>query len=201
MKRAMTVFAMLGSLSVVLAAAEVGQPAPDFTAKDINGQTIKLSDYKGKIVVLEAYNLDCPFCHNHFKTGAMQELQGEMAAKGVVWLLVDSVNPKNPGYRTPEQAKKEWAAQKIKATTWIDDNSGEVGKKYGMRTTPHMFVIDKNGVLAYQGAIDDRPSPEGDPRTAHNYVREAVGKLQAGEKVTVSQTKPYGCAVKYGNGT
>jgi len=131
----------------------------------------------------------------------MQELQGEMAAKGVVWLLVDSVNPKNPGYRTPEQAKKEWAAQKIKATTWIDDNSGEVGKKYGMRTTPHMFVIDKNGVLAYQGAIDDRPSPEGDPRTAHNYVREAVGKLQAGEKVTVSQTKPYGCAVKYGNGT
>ncbi len=197
----MTVFAMLGSLSVVLAAAEVGQPAPDFTAKDINGQTIKLSDYRGKIVVLEAYNLDCPFCHNHFKTGAMQELQGEMAAKGVVWLLVDSVNPKNPGYRTPEQAKKEWAAQKIKATTWIDDNSGEVGKKYGMRTTPHMFVIDKNGVLAYQGAIDDRPSPEGDPRTAHNYVREAVGKLQAGEKVTVSQTKPYGCAVKYGNGT
>src|SRR5262245_11160521 len=201
MKRAMTMFAMLVSVSAALAATEVGQPAPDFTAKDINGQTIKLSDYKGKIVVLEAYNLDCPYCHNHFKTGAMQELQGEMTGKGVVWLIVDSVNAKNPSYRTPEQAKKEWAEQKIKATAWIDDHSGDVGKKYGMKTTPHMFVIDKNGVLAYQGAIDDRAATEGDPRTARNYVREAVGKLQAGEKVTVSQTKPYGCGVKYSGGT
>ena len=117
-------------------------------------------DCKGKIVVLEEYNLDCPFCHNHFKTGAMQDLQSEMTGKGVIWLLVNSVNAKNPGYRNPEAAKKEWAEQKIKATAWIDDSSGELGKKYGMRTTPHMFVIDKSGILAYQGAIDDRPSPE-----------------------------------------
>ena len=84
------------------------------------------------------------------------------------------------------------------ATAWLDDSSGQIGKAYGMRTTPHMFLIDKNGVLAYQGAIDDRPSPEGDPRTARNYVREAVQQLQAGNRVTVTQTKPYGCGVKYG---
>src|SRR5438105_9597379 len=98
---ALTFFAILTSGTVALAAAQVGQPAPEFTATDINGKTHKLSDYKGKIVVLEAYNLDCPYCHNHFKTGAMQELQGELTAKGVIWLLVNSVNARNPGYRDP----------------------------------------------------------------------------------------------------
>src|SRR5439155_6254039 len=199
MKRALTLIALLGFVSAASGAAQLGQPAPEFTAKDINGKTHKLSDYKGKIVVLEAYNLDCPFCHNHFRTGAMQELQGELTGKGVVWLLVNSVGANNPGYRTPEAAKKEWAQQKMKATAWIDDHSGEVGKKYGMRTTPHMFVIDKQGILVYQGAIDDRASPSGDPRTARSYVREAIKKLEAGEKVEVSQTKPYGCGVKYGS--
>src|SRR2546422_11715394 len=96
----------LGS-ALVLAEAVVGKPAPDFTAKDINGKTHKLSDYKGKIVVLESYNLDCPFCRNHFTSGAMQELQGELMGKGVVWLMVNSVNPKNPNHRSPEKAKQE----------------------------------------------------------------------------------------------
>ena len=150
-------------------------------------------------MVLEAYNLDCPYCHNHFKTGAMQELQGELTGKGVIWLLVNSAGANNPSYRSPEAAKKEWADQKIKATAWVDDHTGDVGHKYGMRTTPHMFVIDKNSVLVYQGAIDDRPSPAGDPRKARNYVREAVQKLEAGQKVEVSQTRPYGCGVKYGS--
>jgi len=201
MKRALTLFSLLAFSTAAFAAAEVGQPAPDFTAKDINGKTHKLSDYKGKIVVLEAYNLDCPFCHNHFKTGAMQELQGDMTGKGVIWLVVNSVGANYPNHRTTEQAKKEWEEQKMKATAWIDDSSGELGKKYGMKTTPHMFVVDKNGVLAYQGAIDNRASPEGDPRTAKNYVRETIGKLTANEKLSVTQTKPYGCGVKYGNGT
>ena len=199
MKKMMTVVALLASISVALAAAEVGKPAPEFTATDIEGKTHKLSDYKGKIVVLEAYNLDCPFCLNHFKTGAMQELQGEMTGKGVVWLLVNSVGSDKPGYRSPAAAKKEWEQQKIKATAWIDDHSGELGKKYGMKTTPHMFVIDKEGVLAYQGAIDDQAVSKGDPRKARNYVRETVGKLQAGEKLAVTQTKPYGCGIKYGS--
>ncbi len=199
MKRAIGLLITIAFANSVFAAAEIGKPAPDFTATDINGKTHKLSDYKGKIVVLEEYNLDCPFCHNHFKTGAMQELQGEITGKGVIWLLVNSAGRNSPSYRTPEVAKKEWATQKIKATAWIDDSSGELGRKYGMRTTPHMFVIDKNGILAYQGAIDNRPSPEGDPRTARNYVREAIGKLMAGEKVQVTQTRPYGCGVKYGS--
>jgi alkyl hydroperoxide reductase subunit AhpC len=199
MKHALTVFALFGLVSSALAAAEVGKAAPDFTATDINGQTHKLSDYRGKVVVLESYNLDCPFVRNHYRSGAMQELQRDLTAKGVVWLIVNSVNSKHPSHRTAEAAKKEWASQKMAATAWLDDSSGEVGKAYGMRTTPHMFVIDSKGVLTYQGAIDDRAASEGDPHTARSYVREAVQKLQAGEKLAVSQTKPYGCGVKYGS--
>jgi len=183
----------------LLADAEVGKPAPDFVAGDINGKTQRLSDYKGKIVVLESYNLDCPFCANHFKTGAMQELQAELAGQGVIWLLVNSSDKKSGSYRDQVTAKKEWETQKIKATAWVDDSSGKVGKLYGMKTTPHMFVIDKNGVLAYQGAIDDIAEAQGDPRKARNYVREAVNRLLKGEKVEVTQTKSYGCAVKYGS--
>ncbi len=197
MKRIITFLAMMGLASVAFAAAEVGKPAPDFTGTDIYGKTVKLSDYKGKVVVLESYNSDCPFCHNHYKTGAMQELQKKLAAKGVVWLLVNSVNKNNPSYRTPEEAQKEWAKEKIAATAWIDDNSGAIGREYGMKTTPQVFVIDKEGTLVYDGAIDNRPSPSGDPRTAHNYVQEAVDKLLAGEKVIITETKPYGCGVKY----
>jgi peroxiredoxin len=197
MKCAITVLGLLGVVSAALAAAEVGKPAPDFTATDINGQTHKLSDYKGKIVVLESYNSDCPFCNNQYKTGATQDLQKDLAVKGVVWLLVNSVNPNNASHRTPEQAKQEIADKKIAATAWIDDSSGAVGHLYDMKTTPDMYVIDKNGVLVYQGAIDNKPDPTHDPRTAHNYVHEAVDALMAGKPVEVSQTKPYGCGVKY----
>jgi alkyl hydroperoxide reductase subunit AhpC len=197
MKRAMTLLALIGFAGAALA-AEVGKPAPEFTAKDIHGKTHKLSDYKGKIVVLESYNLDCPFVVNHYKGGAMQGLQEELTKDGVVWLLVNSVGKRFPSYRDATKAGKEWEAQKIKATAWIDDSSAEIGKAYGMRTTPHMFVIDKTGTLVYQGAIDDRPTSSGDPRTARNYVRETVQKLKAGEKPEVSQTKPYGCGVKFG---
>jgi peroxiredoxin len=199
MKHTIAFLALLGAASVAFATAEIGKPAPDFTAIDINGKTHQLSDYKGKIVVLESFNFDCPFCANHFKTGAMQDLQAELTGKGVVWLLVNSVNPKHPSHRSPEAAKKEWGSLKIKATAWLDDSSGQIGKAYGMKTTPHMFVINKDGVLVYQGAIDDQATPDHDPRKARNYVKEAVNKLLAGELVTVAQTKPYGCSVKYAN--
>ncbi len=187
------------TLGTSLFAVEIGQPAPDFSGTDINGKTVKLSDYKGKIVVIESYNSDCPFCHNHYASGAMQELQKNLAAKGVVWLLVDSVNTKNFSYRTPAQAQQEWADLKIAATAWIDDHSGDIGHLYGMKTTPHCFVIAADGTLVYNGAIDNRPAPFGDPRTAKNYVRAAVDELLAGQPVTISQTKPYGCAVHYAN--
>lgn len=199
MKRTIAFLSLLSAASIAFAAAEIGKPAPDFTGTDITGKTHKLSDYKGKIIVLEAYNFDCPFCANQFKTGAMQELQAELTSKGVVWLLVNSVNAKHPSYRDAAAAKKEWAANNLKATAWLDDNSGAIGKAYGMKTTPHVFVINKDGVLVYQGAIDDRPATSGDPRTARNYVKEAVNALLAGKPVSVSQTKPYGCGVKYAN--
>jgi len=187
------------ALAASALALETGKPAPEFTGTDINGKAIKLSDYKGKIVVIESYNSDCPFCNNQYQTGAMQELQNDLAAKGVVWLIVNSVNPNNPSHRTADQAKQELADKKIVATAWIDDSSGTIGHLYGMKTTPHMFVVGKDGTLVYDGAIDDKPTPNHDPKTARNYVREAVDDLLAGKPVTVAETKPYGCSVKYAN--
>lgn len=198
MKQMIALLGVLALVSSAFAAAEVGKPAPDFTGTDINGKTVNLSDYKGKIVVLESYNQDCPFCHNQFRTGAMQDLQKEMTAKGVVWLMVNSVNPHNSSHRTPEEARAEWKQEKLNATTWIDDSSGAIGRLYDMKTTPHMFVINKDGTLVYDGAIDDQADTDHDPHKAHNYVRAAIDQIMSGQKVTVSQTKPYGCAVKYG---
>ena len=199
MKKLLTLLSILTVAATAAFAVEVGKPAPDFTGTDINGKTIKLSDYKGKIVVIESYNSDCPFCHNQYKTGATQDLQKELTAKNVVWLMVDSVNPKNFSYRTPEQARAEWTAEKINATAWIDDSSGDIGHLYDMKTTPHTFVIDASGTLVYDGAMDNMPDPVHDPRTARNYVKEAVEDLLAGKPIEVSQTKPYGCAVHYAN--
>src|SRR6266545_5585444 len=128
MKKPIAILAATGFVSVVaLAQAQVGKPAPDFTATDINGKTHKLGDYKGKIVVLESYNYDCPFCANHFNSGAMQELQAEMTGKGVVWLLVNSSGKKTGSYRDPAAAKKEWEKLKMRATAWLDDHDGKVG--------------------------------------------------------------------------
>jgi peroxiredoxin len=196
MKTAFALFAALTLASAALA-VEVGKPAPDFTAQDINGKTIHLSDFRGKIVVLESYNSDCPFCHNQYKTGAMQAMQRDLAAKGVVWLLVNSVNPKNFSHRTPEQARAEMVQEKMDVTAWIDDSSGAVGHLYDMKTTPDMYVIDKDGVLVYEGAIDNQPDPVHDPSKAQNYVTAAIDALLAGKTVAVAETKPYGCSVKY----
>jgi peroxiredoxin len=196
MKKALSLFVVMAFAASTLA-VETGKPAPDFTGTDINGKTVKLSDYKGKIVVIESYNQDCPFCHNQYKTGAMQDLQKDLAAKDVVWLIVDSVNPKNSSHRTAAQAQAEMTAQKMDVTAWIDDSSGTIGHLYGMETTPHMFVINKDGTLVYDGAIDNQPDPFHNPLTADNYVKDAVNDLLTGKPVAVSQTKPYGCGVKY----
>jgi hypothetical protein len=128
----------------------------------------------------------------------MGELQKELTDKGAVWLVVNSTHSKHPSYRNPEKAQKEWQTAKMNATAWVDDNAGEIGKAYNMRTTPHMFVIDKEGKLAYAGAIDDRAESSGDPRKARNYVRETVQKLNEGQALAVRETKPYGCGVKFG---
>ncbi len=182
---------------IAMAQVEPGKDAPAFEGKDISGKTHKMSDYQGKIVVLESYNHDCPFVENHYSTGAMPALQKEMVNKGVVWLVVNSVSKNSDSYRQPEAAKKEMAEVKMNATAWLDDSDGKIGKAYGLKTTPHMVVINKEGKVAYHGAIDDKPATEGDPRKARNYVREAVTKTLAGEKVEVAQTKSYGCGIKY----
>ena len=192
MKRTLSL-ALVLAIGQILAQADavVGKPAPDFSVKDVDGQTRILSDYKGKVVVLENYNLDCPYVQNHYKTGSMQALQAEATGKGVVWLVVNS------SYKDYERGKKELEKEKIKATDFIYDPSGVIGKHYGFKTTPHMIVINKDGVVAYNGAIDDKPAPEGNPREANNYVRAALNEVLAGEPVSKPQTKPYGCGAKY----
>ena len=196
MKKPLALLAAL-VLTTAAFAVEIGKPAPDFTGTDITGKTIQLSDYKGKIVVLESYNKQCPFCHHHYSTGAMQALQSDLAAKGVVWLVVDSVAQDNLGYLKPAAAQKVWSEQKFAATAWLDDHAGTIGHLYGMKTTPHMFVIATDGSLAYAGALDNNPTPEGDPRAAKNYVHAAVDDLLAGKPVTIKETRPYGCSVHY----
>ena len=171
MKRAIALLPILGLAVAAFAEPQVGRPAPDFTATDIFGKTIKLSDYKGKIVVLESYRKECVFCEMHYKNGAMQELQKELTTNGVVWLVVDSPDvahgsqwhgwPEPPDVReTPADARRDWADQKMAVTDWIIDWDGshwgtKIGRRYAMKTTPEAFVIDTNGVLAYQGAIDN----------------------------------------------
>lgn len=198
MKAILAPFVVAMSLALPAAAATVGQPAPQFTGTDANGRTHKLSDYAGKIVVLEWNNNQCPYVGKHYNSGSMQRLQAEATGQGVVWLSVVSSAPGTEGYVTPEQERAILAQRGAHATAALLDGSGAIGRAYGARNTPHMFVIDAHQNLAYQGAIDDRPTS--DPASlngARNYVREAVAELRAGKPVAVPQTTPYGCSVKY----
>ena len=174
-----------------------GQPAPDFSARDINGRTHRLSDFQGKLVVIESINLDCPFSANHYRTGAMQALQGAVTSKGGVWLLVGSSGPGQPGHRAPDAARRDFAAQGMKATAWLDDSSGTIGRLYGLQTTPQVVVINSQGKVAYCGAVDDRPVSSGDPRTASSHVKQAVEALLAGKPVALAESKPYGTPIPY----
>src|SRR4026208_1774200 len=192
MKRTLITLAGLMLTGVLaFADAEIGKAAPDFTVRDINGKTHNLSDYKGKIVVLESYNLDCPFVINQYSKGGMQAAQAAATSKGAVWLTVNS------SYKDAGRAKQELTSQKIKSTAVVHDPEGKIGKAYGFKTTPHMIVLDKAGTVAYSGAIDDKPDPDHDPKQARNYVLEAIDKLQAGQPVAVTSTKPYGCGNTY----
>lgn len=182
----------------VQASVEVGQMAPDFTATDIHGKEFKLSDQAGKIVVLEWSNPGCPFVKKHYESNNMQTLQQSATDKGVVWVSVVSSAKDKQGNMTAEEAVKYEESAGTHASARILDESGEIGKMYDAKTTPHMFVIGKDGKLAYAGAIDDNPSP--DPKTiegSKNYVMAAIDDLEAGRSVETSTTAPYGCSVKY----
>ena len=196
MKRLAIVLAM--AVAPAAWAAKVGQPAPDFSAPDLQGKAVKLSDYRGKYVVLEWTNPDCPYVQRHYNSGNMPELQKEFGKKDVVWLTVNSTNQSSSEFKTPQQMSK-WMGEKSAApkATLIDKDSA-VAKLYDARTTPHMYIIDPQGKLIYAGAIDDKrwASPE-TTKQAKNHVRVALGEAMAGKPVSVTATSPYGCTVKY----
>ena len=179
-------------------AVDTGQPAPDFTLKSIDGKDVSLADYKGKYVVLEWVNHGCPFVVKHYDSGNMPALQKEYTAKEVVWLSVCSSAEGKQGYETPEDWQKLNAEKKGAASAILLDGEGSVGKAYGAKTTPHMYIVSPDGTLIYQGAIDDKPSTDQeDIPGAKNYVKAALDEAMAGKPVTDGTTKSYGCGVKY----
>ncbi len=189
------------SLSLVAGAAlavNAGSMAPEFSVADAHGKTVKLSDYKGKFVVLEWTNPECPFVRAQYNADAMQALQKEAGAKDVVWLSVNSTNKSSSEYKTGAQMS-EWMKDKGAAQKAVlIDATSDAGRAYDAKTTPHMFVIDPAGKIVYAGAIDDKRSArESDRKTANNYVRAALNEATAGKPVTVANTTPYGCSVKY----
>lgn len=180
------------------AAAVVGKPAPPFQLTDVNGERVRLDSFKGKYVVLEWVNFQCPFVGKHYGGRNMQSLQKVYTQKGVVWLTICSSAPGKQGHVSGAEAKAELAEQGAAPTRFLLDPKGVVGKAYGAKTTPHMFVIDPKGRLVYNGAIDDRPTARReDLRGAKNYLAAALDASMAGRKVEVAATQPYGCSVKY----
>lgn len=190
--------ALIPLATAAYAAPEIGKPAPEFMANDVDGNHVMLSSLQGKTVVLEWTNPDCPFVHKQYDTNNMQKVQKEATADGVVWVTIDSsATGKEGNYPAPE-LKKIYADKKANFTHLIVDEKSEIATLYGAKTTPHMFVIDKNGVLAYAGAIDDKDGFDKEEiKTAKNYVLAALADLKAGKPVATPSTKPYGCGVKY----
>jgi hypothetical protein len=182
-----------------MGAATVGQPAPDFTLTDLDGASHKLSEYAGKVVVLEWNNPGCPIVQKHYDSGNIPKLQHAAAADGVVWLEINSSAPGMQGGDESAAELKAWLREKGAAPTdYFRDAGGAVGHLYGATATPHMFVINRDGVLVYKGAIDSVPSARiSDIARATNYVSAALADLKAGRPVAVSATQAYGCAVKY----
>ncbi|MFC5506944.1 thioredoxin family protein [Bosea massiliensis] len=190
--------ALAAAPALAQSAAKIGAPAPAFEAVDSNGQTRKLSEFAGKTVILEWTNHDCPYVRKHYNSATMQTLQKDMAKEGVVWLSVISSPVGEQGHvdgaRANELTKSRDAAP---AAVLLDPNS-KVARAYGATTTPHMYIIDAKGTLAYMGAIDDKPSASAASlEGAKSYVRQAVAELKAGKPVSEASTKAYGCAVKY----
>jgi peroxiredoxin len=190
--------AVLGLNAFASDRATVGQSAPNFTLTGADTKTHSLADYKGKFVVLEWTNPNCPFVHKFYDSGTMQALQKQETAKGVVWLRINSSATGQRDYQDSAALAAYEKDNHVAATESLIDPDGQVGHMYGARTTPHMFVIDPKGTLIYAGGIDNRPSP--DPETiptATNYVTAALDEAMAGQPVAVPTAPPYGCSVKY----
>jgi len=188
----------LAAASGAATAAAPGSPAPGFNLTDTAGRTVNLADYKGRFVVLEWTNPECPFVQKHYVSKNMQALQKEAGGKDVVWLAINSTNEDHGEYKSADQMANWMRAQGASPKATLLDGKSTTGKAYAARTTPHMFVIDPTGKIVYNGAIDDKRSANpADARTANNYVRAALTEAMAGKPVTVASTTPYGCSVKY----
>ena len=182
----------------VRADVEVGRPAPDFTLADITGQTHKLSEYRGKTVVLEWSNPECPIAKRHYDSHNMQDTQKAAVTDGVVWLTINSAGyPGAQGNYDEAQAAAWLKKNGATPTAYFRDQTGKVGHLYGAKTTPHMFIITRDGLVAYQGAIDSGNG--GNIATSTNYVRVALAAIKAGKPIEKTATQPYGCSVKYGS--
>jgi peroxiredoxin len=190
--------ALLVAAGTAVAAPSVGQPAPEFTLTDSNGQSHNLSDFKGKFVVLEWLNHGCPFVKKHYDGGNMQGLQKEYTGKDVVWLSIASSAPGKQGNMSPEETNKTKEEKGAAPTAVLIDEDGTVGKLYDAKVTPELFVINPEGTLIYAGAIDDKKSVDAaDVAGARNYVKQALDEAMAGNPVSTPQTEAYGCSVKY----
>ena len=200
MKRYLLPLLLAVSTGAAFGAAEVGSAAPGFSLPGTNGKSYNLSEFRGKYVVLEWYNPDCPFVRKHYHSGNMQNLQKEFTEKGVVWLSIDSSAPGKegnyPAAKLNEIASTDGAAR----TALLLDPEGKVGRLYGATATPDMVIIDPQGKIRYKGAIDNKPSTDvADIKTATNYVQSNLENLMAGKDVSPATTRPYGCSVKYGS--
>lgn len=194
----MLVIAIAASGLAGAAPLKTGEAAPDFTLNGADGKTYKLSQFKGKTVVLEWFNKDCPYVKKFYDTKTMQGYQTEQTAKGTVWLTIISSAKGKEGHLNAAEATKVREEKGMTSTALLLDEGGKVGKLYSAKTTPHMYVIDKTGKLAYQGAIDDRPSAtQKSLEGAQNYVLAALTSLEKSEPVKTASTTPYGCSVKY----
>jgi peroxiredoxin len=198
MKRVWLGIAVFAASALVGRALPPGSMAPDFKGVDSNGVQHSLSEYRGKYVVLEWHNQGCPYEQKHYLSGNMESLQKQWTGKGVVWLSILSSAPGQQGYETPAEENAYMKKMNASPTAALLDSTGAIGHLYDARTTPHMFVINPAGKIVYQGALDDKPTP--DPSSlkgADNYVSDALNASMAGKPVPVAVTKPYGCSVKY----
>ncbi len=200
MKTALQHACLVVLLAGSTAFAEVGpgDAAPDFTLRDVNGKTVRLSDYRGRHVVVEWFNAGCPFVQKHYETGNMQSLQTRYTGQGVAWLAINSTNPRSADYRDAGRSQALLRDWQMAPTALALDEDGRIGKAYGAKATPHMFVVDPKGRVIYAGAIDDKATwKHEDVKTARNLVAAALDEALAGRAVSTASTAPYGCSVKY----
>jgi peroxiredoxin len=197
---AMTIVNLSAGMQFASAEALIGAAAPAFTLTDSNGRNLSLADFKGKTVVLEWTSHECPYVGKHYRGNNMQALQKKWTGQGVVWLSVISSAPGQPGHVSPQQANKLTVDREAAPTAVLFDPTGKVGRAYGARTTPHMYVINSEGALVYKGGIDDQPTARlQDLKGARNFVDQALGEISQGKPVSVATSRAYGCSIKYGS--